>query len=89
MSAPTGTTSEVEDIKKVAEQMLQTFMSVANHLVGITPNSADAQKSIEIVRTILTKGFTDVRINNKNCITYVVLFIQIYLYFRIELTFTD
>eukprot|EP00102_Acyrthosiphon_pisum_P008134 XP_003244311.3 PREDICTED: uncharacterized protein LOC100571484 [Acyrthosiphon pisum] len=62
MSAATGTTSEVGDIKKVAEQMLQTFVSVANHLVRITPNSADAQKSIEIVRTILTKGFTDIEI---------------------------
>ncbi|NP_001280360.1 uncharacterized protein LOC100166257 precursor [Acyrthosiphon pisum] len=60
MSAATGSTPEVEDIKKVAEQMSQTFMSVANHLVGITPNSADAQKSIEKFRTIMTKGFTDI-----------------------------
>ncbi|XP_001946741.2 uncharacterized protein LOC100169303 [Acyrthosiphon pisum] len=60
MSAATGTTPGVEDIKKVAEQMSQTFMSVANHLVGLTPYSADAQKSIEKFRAIMTKGFTDI-----------------------------
>ena len=80
MSAATGSTPEVEDIKKVAEQMSQTFMSVANHLVGITPNSADAQKSIEKIRTIMNKGFTDVRINNINCNTsfYLFKFISIF-----------
>ncbi|CAI6375946.1 unnamed protein product [Macrosiphum euphorbiae] len=59
MSAATGTTVEVEDLIKVADQMSQTFMSVVNHLVGIAPNSGDAQKSIEKFRTIMTKGFAD------------------------------
>jgi len=74
MSAATGTTPDIDDIKKVAEQMSQTFVSVTNHLVGIAPNSADAQKSIEKFRTIMTKGFTDVRINNINYITLFYLF---------------
>lgn len=74
MSASTGSTAEVEEIKKVAEQISQTFTSVANHLVGIAPNSADAQKSVEKFRTIMSKGFTDVRINNINCITLFYLF---------------
>ncbi|KAL4143528.1 hypothetical protein QTP88_005847 [Uroleucon formosanum] len=60
MSASTGSTAEVEEIKKVAEQISQTFTSVANHLVGIAPNSADAQKSVEKFRTIMSKGFTDI-----------------------------
>ncbi|CAI6377840.1 unnamed protein product [Macrosiphum euphorbiae] len=59
MSAATVTTVEVEDLKKVADQLSQTFMSVANHLVGIAPNSGDAQKSIEKFKTIMTKGFAD------------------------------
>ncbi|CAI6370767.1 unnamed protein product [Macrosiphum euphorbiae] len=59
MSAATDATVEVEDLKKVADQMSQTFMSVANHLVGIAPDSGDAQKSIEKIRTIITKGFAD------------------------------
>ncbi|CAI6359532.1 unnamed protein product [Macrosiphum euphorbiae] len=59
MSAATDATVEVEDLKKVADQMSQTFMSVANHLVRIAPDSGDAQKSIEKIRTIITKGFAD------------------------------
>ncbi|CAI6371269.1 unnamed protein product [Macrosiphum euphorbiae] len=60
MSAATGTTvEEVEDLKKVADQISQTFMSVVNHLVGIALNSSDVQKSIEKCRTIITKGFAD------------------------------
>ncbi|CAI6360076.1 unnamed protein product [Macrosiphum euphorbiae] len=59
MSAATDTTVEVEDLKKVADQMSQTFMSVANHLVGLVPDSGDAQKSIEKFRTVMTKGFAD------------------------------
>ncbi|XP_060878956.1 uncharacterized protein LOC132951203 [Metopolophium dirhodum] len=60
MSAATGTTPEVEDLKKVAEQMSLTVMSVANHVMGIAPNSADAQKSVEKFRTVMSKGFTDI-----------------------------
>ena len=74
MSAATNTTVEVEDLKKFADQMSQTFMSVANHLVGIAPDSGDAQKSIETIRTIITKGFADIRINNINCIKLLYLF---------------
>lgn len=74
MSASTGSNVDVEDIKKVAEQISQTFTSVTTHLVGIAPNSADAQKSVEKFRTIMSKGFTDVRINNINCITLFYLF---------------
>ncbi|CAI6370429.1 unnamed protein product [Macrosiphum euphorbiae] len=53
MSAATNTTVEVEEIKKVADQMSQTFMSVANQLLGI------AQQFIEQFGTIMTKGFED------------------------------
>jgi len=75
MSAATGTTpAEVEDLKKVAEQMSLTVMSVANHLLGAAPNSADAQKSVEKIKTAVSKGFTDVRINSINCITLFYLF---------------
>lgn len=74
MSAATGTI-EVEDIKKMGEQMTQSFMSISNHLMGIAPNSADAQKSVEKIRTIVTKGFTDVRINNIiHCFSLFYLF---------------
>ncbi|CAI6370778.1 unnamed protein product [Macrosiphum euphorbiae] len=54
MSAATNTTVEVEDLKKVADQMSQTFMSVANQLLG------NAQKFIEQFGTIMTKGFEDI-----------------------------
>ncbi|CAI6358549.1 unnamed protein product [Macrosiphum euphorbiae] len=53
MSAATNTTVEVEEIKKVADQMSQTFMSVVNQLLGI------AQQFIEQFGTIMTKGFED------------------------------
>ncbi|CAI6370430.1 unnamed protein product [Macrosiphum euphorbiae] len=53
MSAATNTTVEVEDLKKVADQMSQTFMSVGNQLLGI------AQQFIEQFGTIMTKGFED------------------------------
>ena len=74
MSAATNTTVEVEDLKKVADQMSQTFMSVANKLLG------NAQKFIEQFGTIMTKGFEDVRINNINCFTllYLLKFVSIF-----------
>jgi len=74
MSAATGTTVEVEDFKKVADQMAQSFTSITNHIMGVAPNSADAQKSVEKIRSIVTKGFADVRIDNINCITLFYLF---------------
>jgi len=73
MSAATSTI-DVEEFKKMGEQMTQTFMSISNHLIGIAPNSADAQKSVEKIKTIVTKGFTDVRINNIHCFSLFYLF---------------
>jgi len=74
MSVPTGSTVDVDDIKKVSDQISQTFLSVTNHLVGIAPNSADTQKSIDKFRSIMSKGFTDVSINNIYCIMLFYLF---------------
>lgn len=66
MSAATGPSSLVdsEDLKKVADQVAQSFLSITNHVVALYPNSADAQKSVDKVKSIITKGFENVRINN-------------------------
>jgi len=86
MSAATGPALDVEDVKKVTDQMTQSFMSITNHIMGIYPNAADAQKSIDKVKALISKGFTDVRMENINCIS---LLFQIYFYFLIEFTLTD
>jgi len=86
MSAATGPVLDTEDIKKVADQMTQSFMSITNHFMGIYPNSADAQKSVDKVKALISKGFADVRIDKTD---FTSLLFQIYFYFRIEFTFTD
>ncbi|XP_015366255.1 PREDICTED: uncharacterized protein LOC107163372 [Diuraphis noxia] len=60
MSAATGPALDTEDIKKVADQMTQSFMSITNHFMGIYPNSADAQKSVDKVKALISKGFNDI-----------------------------
>ena len=62
MSAATGPSSLVdsEDLKKVADQVAQSFLSITNHVVALYPNSADAQKSVDKVKSIITKGFENV-----------------------------
>jgi len=66
MSAATGPTFDTEDVKKFADQISQSFLSISNHFVSLYPNSADAQKSADKVKALISKGFADVRMNNIN-----------------------
>lgn len=60
LSAATGPAIDVEDFKKMGEQFTQSALSVSNHILGLYPNSADAQKSIDKVKSLITKGISDI-----------------------------
>ncbi|KAF0759933.1 Uncharacterized protein FWK35_00022081 [Aphis craccivora] len=60
LSAATGPAIEVEDFKKIGEQFTQSALSISNHILGLYPNSADAQKSIDKVKSLITKGISDI-----------------------------
>jgi len=55
----------------MGEQFTQSALSISNHILGLYPNSADAQKSIDKVKSLITKGISDVRMNNLNRISLV------------------
>lgn len=44
----------------MGEQFTQSALSVSNHILGLYPNSADAQKSIDKVKSLITKGISDI-----------------------------
>ncbi|CAH1721534.1 uncharacterized protein LOC114123156 [Aphis gossypii] len=60
LSAATGPAIDVEDFKKIGEQFTQSALSISNHILGLYPNSADAQKSIDKVKSLITKGISDI-----------------------------
>ncbi|XP_025201385.1 uncharacterized protein LOC112598932 [Melanaphis sacchari] len=58
LSAATGPAIDIEDFKKIGEQFTQSALSISNHILGLYP--ADAQKSIDKVKGLITKGITDI-----------------------------
>ncbi|VVC26573.1 Hypothetical protein CINCED_3A003396 [Cinara cedri] len=57
-----GTVFDGDEVKKVADQLAQSGLSVANHLnqwLGIPISAADNQKSYEKVKSLLNKSQTE------------------------------
>lgn len=62
-----------EELKKLGEQFGQSGLSIINHvntLLGIPISASDNQKTYDKIKTVITKGQTDVRTR----ITLLIIF---------------